>query len=116
MDRLVKLLYDLKCAVDIETAVIVSREGKLLKAYPENRDLDGFVQKIAIIMGATEAALMELGKNAPDRIILETGNGKIIITWCGSRALLAAFIKPEADTGPSLAEMDRIAEKIKLLL
>jgi len=105
MDRLVKLLYDLKCAVDIETAVIVSREGKLLKAYPENRDL-----------GATEAALMELGKNAPDRIILETGNGKIIITGCGSRALLAAFIKPEADTGPSLAEMDRIAEKIKLLL
>lgn len=68
----------------------------------------------AIILGTAETALSELGKGVPERIIVDTGGGRIIILGAGPKALVAAMIKPDTDL--ALIEMEKVADKIRLLL
>jgi len=68
------------------------------------------------MMGAAETATTELGKGIPDRIIVESQNGKIIGTGAGPKALLLVMTKKNAGLGLVLIEMSKAAEHIKQIL
>jgi predicted regulator of Ras-like GTPase activity (Roadblock/LC7/MglB family) len=112
MDELAEVLGVLNCHSNVESIAIVGRDGLLLKAMSGNTEK--FAAMMAIILGAAETALCELGKGIPERIIVDTGDGKIIILGAGPKALVAAMIK--SDTDLALNVMEKVADKIKLLL
>lgn len=111
MDELAEVLGVLNGHNNFESMAIVRRDGLLMKATSGNKEK--FAAMIAIVLGAAETALSELGKGLPERIIVDTQDGRIVIMGAGSEALVAALIKPDPD---ALVEMEMVADKIRTLL
>jgi len=68
------------------------------------------------MLGAAETAVSELKKGIPDRVIVESKQGKIITTGAGPKALLVVMTPPEAGLGLILVEVEKAADKVKGLL
>lgn len=116
MEELEKVLADLNCDSSIELAAVVTREGILIDAFPKNVDMSAFGAMAATMIGAAEAALSELGKGLPDKLIVDTGRSKIIVIGSGPRAIVTAVIKPDARIEHHLDKIMQLTEKIKLLV
>ena len=116
-EMLEKILSDLKKTGDINGCATVSRDG-LLMASDISADVDGgaFAAMSATMLGTAETAASELVRGIPDRVIVESSGGKIIISGAGSNALLVCTAASEASLGLILVEMSRASEKIKKVL
>jgi predicted regulator of Ras-like GTPase activity (Roadblock/LC7/MglB family) len=111
------ILKEIKKIGGIEAAAIASRDGLLiLSTLPEQRHAERFVAMSATMIGAAETASTELGMGIPDKIIIESKNGKIIGTGAGPKALLIVMTRPDASLGLVLTEMIKASEKIKHVL
>lgn len=110
-----KVLNETNCGRFIESAAIVSRDGILINAIPEYKNMNIFAAVTATIIGAAEAALSEVGKNEPKRIIIDVEKGRIIMIGAGPKTLLSAVIKPDVEIELAFAEIEKIANKIKLI-
>lgn len=112
---LAEVLSDINRNRLIESAVIATRDGALINAIPEYKNMNIFAAVTSTIIGAAEAALSEIGKNEPERIIIDTEKGRIIVMGSGSKTLLSAVIKPDVEIEFAFAEIEKIANKIKLI-
>jgi len=111
------ILKEIKKTGGIEAAAIASRDGLLiLSTLSEQRHAERFVAMSATMIGAAETASTELGMGIPDKIIIESKNGKIIGTGAGPKALLIVMTRPDASLGLVLNEMIKASEKIKHVL
>ncbi|MDI6859688.1 MAG: roadblock/LC7 domain-containing protein [Methanocellales archaeon] len=113
-----KALKDLKGGGDVEASAIVSRDGLLMASGFAQRSYSAetFAAMSATMLGAAETATSELEKGVPDRIIVESKEGKLIATGAGPKALLVTITNPGAGLGLILLEMEKTADKIKGLL
>lgn len=101
----------------VEESAIASRDGLLIcSTISKKQHAETFVAMSATMMGAAETATTELGKGIPDRIIVESKNGRIIGTGAGPKALLLVMTKPDAGLGLVLVEMAKVSEQIKQIL
>jgi len=111
------ILTEISTAGGIEAAAIASRDGLLiLSTLSEQRLAERFVAMSATMIGAAETAATELGMDIPDKIIIESKNGKIIGMGAGPKALLIVMTGSDASLGLVLAEMIKVSEKIKNVL
>ncbi len=111
------ILNEINKAGGIEASAIASRDGLLiLSTLSEHRLAERFVAMSATMMGAAETAASELGMGIPDKIIIESKNGKIIGTGAGPKALLFVMTSPDASLGLVLNEMIKASGKIKHVL
>lgn len=112
-----QVLQDLKNVGDVEASAVVSRDG-LLMAGNISSDIraETFAAMSATMLGAAETAISELNKGVPNRVIVETPQGKIIATGAGPKALLVLMVQANAGLGLILVEMDKAAGKIKEVL
>lgn len=117
MEMLEKILNDINKIGGVEASAVANRDGLLLCSnIPKKQHAETFVAMSATMVGAAETATTELGKGIPDRIIVESKNGKIIGTGAGGKALLLVMTKPDAGLGLVLMEMTKAAEQIKEVL
>ena len=109
-----KILNDLAHIGGIEASAVASRDGLLIYSTV-SRELhaETFAAMSATMLGAAETATTELGKGIPERIIVESKNGRIIATGAGSKALLLVMTEPDAGLGLILIEITKASEKIK---
>lgn len=111
------ILKEISRAGGIEAAAIASRDGLLiLSTLSEQRLAERFVAMSATMMGAAETAATELGMGIPEKIIIESKNGKIIGMGAGPKALLFLMTRHDVSLGLVLIEMKKASEKIKHLL
>ncbi len=112
-----KILRDIDNIEDVEESAIASREGLLIfSTISKKQHAEAFVAMSAAMMGAAETATTELGKDIPDRIIVNSRNGKIIATGAGPKALLLVMTKPNAGLELVMQEMTKASEMIKEIL
>src|SRR3990170_1931522 len=112
-----KILKDLKNIGGIEASAVASRDGLLIYSDVSKKlHAETFAAMSATMVGAAETATTELGKGIPDRIIIESKNGKIIATGAGQKALLIVMTESDAGLGLILIEVGKAAEKIKEVL
>ncbi|MDI6902203.1 MAG: roadblock/LC7 domain-containing protein [Methanocellales archaeon] len=115
-EMLNKVLSDLKQVGGIRASALISRDGLIMASdVPPGTRAETFAAMNATMLGAAETAISELGE-IPDRVIVESKEGKVITTGAGSKALLIAIISPYARLGLHLVEMGKAAEKIKEVL
>jgi predicted regulator of Ras-like GTPase activity (Roadblock/LC7/MglB family) len=111
------ILKEINKAGGIEASAIASRYGLLIFSTFSGQHLaERFVAMSATIMGAAETAASEIGMGIPDKIIIESKNGKIIGSGAGPKALLFVMARPDANLGLVLIKMKKGSEKIKLAL
>ena len=63
-----------------------------------------------------ETALSVIGKEIPDRVIVESVKGKIITGGAGEKAILIVITKPDVCIESVLNDMEKTSEKIKGVL
>ncbi|MDI6640176.1 MAG: hypothetical protein QMD78_05080 [Methanocellales archaeon] len=78
--------------------------------------IETFAAMSATMLGAAEVATSELMKGILDRVIVESGNVKIITMGAGPKALLVAMMNPHGGLDIILAEMERATKKIKKIM
>ncbi|KAF5415706.1 MAG: hypothetical protein C5S49_05485 [Candidatus Methanogaster sp.] len=116
-EMLGKVLADLGKIGDVEASAVATRDGLLMNADMHNMgDSETFVAMSATMLGAAETAAIELGKGVPNRVIVESDDGKLICMGAGPKALLVVMTAPEAGLGLVLVEMAKATEKIEKLI
>ena len=123
---LAKVLADLGKIGEVDASAIATRDGLLMSADMRNASVDTggvargdpemFVAMSAMMLGAAETASSELNKGIPNRVIVESDDGKLICVGAGPKALLVVMTAPEAGLGLVLVEMVKAADKIRKLI
>jgi predicted regulator of Ras-like GTPase activity (Roadblock/LC7/MglB family) len=112
-----KILNGMKNIGGIEASTVASRDGLLIYSDVSKKlHAETFAAMSATMLGAAETATTELGKGIPERIIVESSNGRIIATGAGKKAILIVMTEPEASLGLILIEVAKASEKIKDIL
>ena len=112
-----KLISELKKAGGVEACAAVSRDGLLIRSSMQKEQFaESFAAMSATMLGAAETASTELGKGVPNRVIVESTQGRLIAVGAGPKALLVVIVNPEAGLGLILLELDKSAKQLKELL
>ncbi len=112
-----KLISELKKAGGVEACAAVSRDGLLIRSSMQKEQFaESFAAMSATMLGAAETASTELGKGVPNRVIVESAQGRLIAVGAGPKALLVVIVNAEAGLGLILLELDKTAKKLKELL
>ncbi len=110
-------LQEMERGGSIAASAIVSRDGLLMSSSMHaNVRAETFAAMSATMLGAAETASSELKKGVPDRVIVETKDGNLIVTGAGAKALIVALTTPNAILGPVLMNVGKAADKVKQLL
>ena len=115
-EMLDKVLSDLINTGEIESSVIASRDGLLIASRMSHGDEEVFAAMSATMLGAAETASTELERGVPDRLIVESNDGKLVAVGAGPKALVVVLTPPDAGLGLVLVELDKAAVKIKKIL
>ncbi|WP_424357823.1 roadblock/LC7 domain-containing protein [Methanocella sp. MCL-LM] len=111
-----RVIADLKRAGGIRALAVVSREGILVASeIPGDVHPETFAAMSAVMLSAAETAYLEIGQAMPDRLIVETDEGKLIITGAGERSMLVALADAKAGIGHLTVEMNRAVARLKEL-
>ncbi|NIA03410.1 MAG: roadblock/LC7 domain-containing protein [Nitrospirae bacterium] len=113
-ELLEEILSNLNNGGNIEASAVVSRDGLLINAnIPEGVKADTFAAMAATMLGAAETATLELDKGLPNRVIVESKNGRLVCMGSGPRGLLVILSKSDTSLGLILVELEKAASLIK---
>jgi predicted regulator of Ras-like GTPase activity (Roadblock/LC7/MglB family) len=108
------ILSDMMRAGGIRAAAVVSREGILIASeLPAGVHAETFAAMAAIMFSAAETAAMQMNDAIPDRLIVETDEGKLVVAGAGDRMMLVTLIEAKAGLGHVIVEMSRAVTRIK---
>ncbi len=111
-----KELETLNQKYEIEISAIISRSGvPIAWNTPDESHLETFSTLTATILGASEVVYSSLGKNSPERIIIESNSGLLMATSIGSKALIAVLSK-EGDIEKMTSALGEAVQNIKEVL
>jgi predicted regulator of Ras-like GTPase activity (Roadblock/LC7/MglB family) len=71
---------------------------------------------LATMLGAAETATTQLKKGVPNRVIVESDSGKLVVVGAGPKALLIVLTSPDTGLGLILLELEKSAKKLKEIL
>ncbi|HUL62304.1 MAG TPA: roadblock/LC7 domain-containing protein [Methanocella sp.] len=109
-----KVLSDMRRGGEIRAVAIVSRDGVLVAAdMPPGVHAETFAAMAAIMLGAAETAALEIEMAMPDRLIVETDEGKLLVAGAGERMMLVALADAKAGLSHVIVEMNRAVARIK---
>jgi predicted regulator of Ras-like GTPase activity (Roadblock/LC7/MglB family) len=116
-EMLEKVLNEMKKIGCIEASVIATKDGLLINSnMPKNWNSEVVVLMYATVLEAAERVNKDFGKGTLDRVIVESKQGKIILTEAGAKTILAVMTKPEADLVLVMDELANATQKIKEML
>ncbi len=112
-----KLLAEIKNIRGVEACAAASRDGLLIRAVMRKQlSLDSLAAMSATILGAAETATTQAEKGVPNRVIVETEYGRLIVIGAGPKALLIIISNPDAMLGSMLLELEKSAAKLRGIL
>ncbi len=116
-EMLMKIIKELRKVGDIEGSSIVSRDGLIIASdLLADVDTKTFAAMSAAMTGAAETATSELKKGNPDQIIVDSKMGSIIATGAGKKAILVCLIRPRANLGLVLLNMNNSSKRIAKII
>lgn len=111
--RLTGILADLRRTPDILAVAIARRDGLLIAhSLPKSASPKKIAAMAASIVGTAEMAAAELGHVSFNQVLVDTSDGKILVTGAGEEAILVAIVKPNANVGLILLSIDRASSLI----
>ncbi|HLB70464.1 MAG: roadblock/LC7 domain-containing protein [Candidatus Methanoperedens sp.] len=117
IDILDEILENLRKTGGVEACAAVSRDGLLIRGIIQKQQFaESFAAMAATMLGAAETATIELGKGVPNRVIVESDQGKLIAVGAGPKALLIVLVDSNTGLGLILLELEKAALKVKELL
>ena len=104
----------------IEITAVVSVEGLPISSYPENLPQGADATRVAAMTAAMlalgERAMLEVGYQELDRILVEGPKGNLITISAGSKAVLTVTAKKSLKIGLLFFDMKKTADVIGKIL
>ena len=92
---------------------VVSRDGSVLASdLPAGVSRETFSIMCATIHGAGMTVSNELRRGTPRRIVLESSEGRVVITEAGRRALLVVVLPSEANLEEASLRLQPFADQV----
>jgi len=112
--KLEELLHEFERRAEIAAAAVVRRDG-LMIAYdlPTGVDARKIAAMAAAIVGTAERATYEMGQGRFQIVMIEGEKGRMVAMGAGEKAILLALLRPEANVGLVLLEMERTAKQVQ---
>jgi predicted regulator of Ras-like GTPase activity (Roadblock/LC7/MglB family) len=99
----------------VDSSAVISRDGVIIASDmpggPE--EIESFAAMAAALLGAAETATSELRQGVPRRVIMESGDRRIVEVGAGPVALLVASVIAGPQFSKVLAEIDRAAHEVR---
>jgi len=113
-EKLGEILRELKKVGGIEASAVVSRDGILMASdIPDDVHGETFAIMSATMLGAAITANSELRKKLPDRIIVESGDGRTIVAGAGEKSLIVVSTRGTPEMAPVFKAISVAAGKIE---
>lgn len=109
----VEILEDLKKEGVFGSSMIDKEGDPIASDLPEGTNDDTFSIMCATIMGAANTANSELNWISPEKVLVDSKEGKIIITSAGKKEILAVIVDQTVDLGPILERIDDTVQRLK---
>lgn len=117
IDMVGELLAELRNIGGVEACAAASRDGLLIRALMHKEHfINSLAAMSATMLGAAETATTQAEKGVPNRVVVETDHGRLIVVGAGPKALLIVLSTPDAGLGLILLELEKSAKKLKELL
>ncbi len=107
-----RVLEELNKTQGIEVSALLSRDGLLISSTMEH-NAETFAAMSATMFGAAVIASEEFGKGYPDRVIVETENGKLIASGAGPKAMIIVMARDKSTLGQILIDLSKATDRIK---
>ena len=116
-EELKKILDEIELSAEVKGAAIVRRDGlMIISSLPADVNSKAVAAMAAAIVGTGETASNELDIGELNQIVVESASGKLISIGAGSDAIFTALVKPRANMGLILMNMERSAKKISRII
>lgn len=111
-----RVLADLRRAGEIRALAVVSREGILVDSdIPGDVHPETFAAMSAVMLSAAETACLEISHVTPDKLIVETDVGRLVIMGAGERLMLVVLADAAVGLGHLTVEMSRAVARLREL-
>lgn len=98
----------------VKSSAIISRDGLVIASDLDNGSyVETFAIMCATLMGAAVTANMELKRGAPDKVTVESLDGKMLILSAGRKAVIVTVIGSGVDEGHVTKRMEKIAASLR---
>ncbi len=112
-EELKKVLGEFESTGNVTGSAVVRRDGLMvLSSLPEAVNSKAVAAMAAAIVGTGETASNELSMGQLNQLVVESKDGKLISVGAGTETILTALVKPKANMGLILMNMERSAKKI----
>jgi predicted regulator of Ras-like GTPase activity (Roadblock/LC7/MglB family) len=116
-EKLKRILNDFETLRDVIGSAVVRRDGlMILSALPESVNSKAVAAMAAAIVGTGETASRELSIGNLNQVLVESGNGKLISLGAGDEAIFTALVKPKANMGLILMNMEKYSKNITQII
>jgi len=111
------LLSKVRSLPNVEAVVVVSRGGLVIASETASRvHEETFSAMCATMAGAATAAVAEFGKGEPEKIVVDTESGSLLVMDAGTKALLATMMESREGVGKVVQTMNEIRPEITELV
>ncbi|MBI2078094.1 MAG: roadblock/LC7 domain-containing protein [Euryarchaeota archaeon] len=105
-EQLSGVLATLRKSPGVEGSALLSRDGiPVVADLPASYSRETFSAMTAAMLGAAETAMIEIGRNVPDRLILENPETRLVALGVNNELMLVVVAK----TSAALAEIIKAA-------
>jgi predicted regulator of Ras-like GTPase activity (Roadblock/LC7/MglB family) len=116
-EELKKILDDFESIGDVIGSAVVRRDGlMIISSLPKEVNSKAVAAMAAAIVGTGETASRELDIGELNQIVVESASGKLISIGAGPDAIFTALVKPKANMGLVLMNMERSSKKIAAII
>jgi predicted regulator of Ras-like GTPase activity (Roadblock/LC7/MglB family) len=114
-EQMVSRLRQMQAAsMDIEASAIVSVDGLIIaSALPSEIEEDRVSAMSAAMLSLGERISAELGRGSLEQVYIKGGQGYVILTSIGTKAVLTALARQNSKLGLIFLEMRRAAEDLE---
>ena len=116
-EEMKKVLDDFESTGDVIGSAVVRRDGlMIISSLPAEINSKAVAAMAAAIVGTGETASNELDIGDLGQVVVESAKGKLISIGAGPDAIFTALVKPKANMGLILMNMERSSKKISSII
>ena len=116
-EDLKKILDDFESTGNVIGSAVVRRDGlMIISSLPKEINSKAVAAMAAAMVGTGETASRELSIGDLGQVVVESASGKLISIDVGSDVIFTALVKPKANMGLVLMNMERSIKKIAVVI
>ena len=113
-EQLTGVLATLRKSPGVEGSALLSRDGiPVVADLPASYSRETFSAMTAAMLGAAETAMIEIGRNVPDRLILENVDTRLVAVGVTNELMLVVVAKTSAPLPDLVKAITTGAEAIR---